>query len=190
MQRTRIGRESWQRLPKGSSVIRSSPQEGFLLAICRTSSRIFFGSAGRPRRRDFHRQSRRNPARCQRMNASGLRIAKASRQSNRRDSQTKATLVHGSGRRAFDFRSRHNASWRRWNGISARSRTRGENNSRSSRSNRGLYRRRRSSLSTLYGSANFCRAQAPLSHNRHRAKVGGVTTSLRTRVSAVTSLER
>jgi len=175
---------------ESSSAIRSSPHAGFSLAINRMSDLMFLGTAGRPRRRDFHRQSRRNPARCQRMKVAGLTIARASRQSNRRDSQTKASLVHGSGRRAFDFRSRYNASWRRRNRISARSRTRGENNNRSSRSNRGLYRRRRSSLSTLYGSANFCRAQAPLSHNRHRAKVGGVTTSLRTRVSAVTSLER
>jgi hypothetical protein len=71
-----------------SSAILSSPQLGFSWAICRTSFRIFFGSAGRPRLRDFHRQNIRNAVRCHLMNVSDLAIAKALRQSKNLASAT------------------------------------------------------------------------------------------------------
>jgi len=64
-----------------SFAILSSPQIGFSWAIWRTSSRIFLGSAGRPRLRDFHRQNIRNAVRCHVMNVSGFAIPSAPRQS-------------------------------------------------------------------------------------------------------------
>jgi hypothetical protein len=81
-------RQELRAFNESSSAISSSPQEGFLLAICRMSSRIFFGCAGRPRRRDFHRHSCRNSARCQRMKVSGLTMKSALRQSKSFDNQT------------------------------------------------------------------------------------------------------
>ena len=62
-----------------SSAIRASPQIGFSAAILRMSCRRLFGSRGRPRGLDFHRQNRRNPFRCQRMKVSGLTTSSAGR---------------------------------------------------------------------------------------------------------------
>jgi len=63
-----------------SFAIRSSPQVGFSRSIFRISILIFFGRAGRPEGRDFHRQKRRNAWRCHRKKVSGLTIISASRQ--------------------------------------------------------------------------------------------------------------
>jgi len=62
-----------------SLAICRSPQVGFSLAIWRINAWMFFGSRGLPPGRDFHRQNRRNPLRCQRISVSGLTTTKALR---------------------------------------------------------------------------------------------------------------
>ena len=59
-------------LPHSTSRVLSSPQVGFSRAIWRTSSQMFFGSAGRPRLRDLHRQNILNAVRCHLTNVSGF----------------------------------------------------------------------------------------------------------------------
>ena len=63
-----------------ASAMRSSPQVGFSRSIWRMMARMFFGSAGRPRFRDFQRQKNRNAVRCHLRNVSGLTTTSASRQ--------------------------------------------------------------------------------------------------------------
>src|ERR1043166_8783074 len=94
-------RESTNRpsLSESSSAIRSSPQLGFSCAIFTMSVRRFLGSGGRPACRDLQRQNRRNPARCQRTNVSGLTIARALAQGKNRLSITKANFAAEFGRR-------------------------------------------------------------------------------------------
>ena len=55
-----------------SSAIRSSPQVGFSRAISLTSSRRFFGNAGRPLFRDFQVQNIRKALRCHFTNVCGF----------------------------------------------------------------------------------------------------------------------
>lgn len=55
---------------------RSSPQEGLSRAIRRMSPCNSVGSGGRPDR-DFPRQNRRNPWRCQRVNVAGCTMTRA-----------------------------------------------------------------------------------------------------------------
>jgi len=52
------------------------------VAIWRINAWMSFGRRGLPTGRDFHRQNRRNPLRCHRINVSGLTTTKALRQSN------------------------------------------------------------------------------------------------------------
>jgi len=59
---------------------RSAPQKGFAKLISRISCRTSRATLGLPgRRRDFQRQTLRNPARCHRTIVSGRTIATASR---------------------------------------------------------------------------------------------------------------
>src|SRR5215467_10520200 len=55
-----------------SLAMRSCPQVGFSAAISRMSLRRCVGICGLPTGRDFQRQKRRNPLRCQRRKVSGL----------------------------------------------------------------------------------------------------------------------
>ena len=57
-----------------SLAMRSSPQVGFSAAISRMSLRRWLGICGLPTGRDFQRQKRRNPLRCQRREVSGLDV--------------------------------------------------------------------------------------------------------------------
>src|SRR5215470_1258377 len=55
--------------------MRGAPHSGLSRLIVRIKSRMSAGTAGRPtRRRDFQRQYRRKPLRCQRTSVSGLKI--------------------------------------------------------------------------------------------------------------------
>ncbi len=107
-----------------SSAILFSPQVGFSRFIFRISVLIFFGSAGRPEGRDFHRQKRRNASRCHRKKVSGLTITSASRQAK---SFPSPAIVH---RRVievglrFTLRSWYRASCFRRNRFSAANATR------------------------------------------------------------------
>src|SRR5215469_17934594 len=59
--------------------IRGAPHNGLSRLIVRIKLRMSAGTAGRPtRRRDFQRQYRRNPLRCQRTSVSGLKTTAAS----------------------------------------------------------------------------------------------------------------
>ena len=58
-------------LSNSSLAMRSSPQDGLSRAIARMSARNSAGIRGRPGR-DFQRQNRRNPARCQPMKVLGV----------------------------------------------------------------------------------------------------------------------
>jgi hypothetical protein len=58
--------------------ILGAPQSGLAMLTSRINCLTSIGTFGRPPRgRDFHRQYKRKPARCQRMTVSGLTIAKA-----------------------------------------------------------------------------------------------------------------
>ena len=59
------------------------------------SARRFLGNGGRPECRDFQHQNRRNPARCQRTNVSGLTIARALAQGKNRLRITRANFAGG-----------------------------------------------------------------------------------------------
>src|SRR5215831_10464341 len=93
-----------------SLAMRSSPQVGFSAAISRISLRRSLGIRGLPRGRDFQRQRRRNPLRCQRMNVSGWTFTRASRQANRRPRITIISRVESSARCGFTLRSWNRAS--------------------------------------------------------------------------------
>ena len=88
-----------------SCAILSSPHVGFSRAIWRTSWRIFLGSAGRPRLRDFHRQNILNAVRCHLRNVSGFTITSASRQSKNFARATIARRNEAVVRRGFALRS-------------------------------------------------------------------------------------
>ena len=63
---------------RSSPWIRGAPHSGLARLMSRINWRISSGTFGLPpRRRDFHRQNKRKPARCQRMTVSGLTITKA-----------------------------------------------------------------------------------------------------------------
>src|ERR1700757_2435228 len=58
---------------RSSPWIRGAPQSGLARLISRINWRISSGTLGLPtRERDFHRQNKRNPAQCQRMNHQGV----------------------------------------------------------------------------------------------------------------------
>ena len=67
---------------------------------CLISTRSSGGIGGRPDR-DFSRQSKRHPARCQRINVSGRTTTKASRQLQNRESNAREFRVTASIRRGF-----------------------------------------------------------------------------------------
>ena len=79
-------------LSDSSSAMRPCPQLGFSLAVVRTSVCKFFCSGGHPGPRDFQRQNRRRPARCQRTSVLGLTIASAPVQGKNRLKATSASL--------------------------------------------------------------------------------------------------
>jgi hypothetical protein len=74
-------------------------------AISRMSRRKSLGICGLPTGRDFQRQKRRNPLRCQRRNVSGLTFTRASRHENMRPSIRIISRVESCARRGFTFRS-------------------------------------------------------------------------------------
>ena len=76
------------------------------------------GIGGRPRR-DFHRQNRRNPWRCQRSNVAGCTMTNAWRQSNQRASQVRAMRMAFVACCGFTCRSWYRASCLRRNRFSA-----------------------------------------------------------------------
>lgn len=95
--------------------------------MSRKLRRRFFGSAGRPRLRDRHRQNILNAVRCHPMNVSGFTIASASRQSKNFASATIARRNEAVVRRGFVSRSWNKASCFRRNRFSAKqSDTRGK----------------------------------------------------------------
>ena len=122
-----------------SFAILSSPQVGFSQAIWRTSSRILFGSAGRPRLRDCHRQNRLNAVRCHLRNVSGFTITSESRQSRNFASTTIARRKEAVVRRGFALRSWNKASCLRRNRFSAIKPTREVRNNRMKISNSVFY---------------------------------------------------
>ena len=69
--------------------MRGAPHSGLSWLIVRINSRMSAGTAGLPtRRRDFHRQYRRKPLRCQRTSVSGLKTtAASSKEGNSRGAQ-------------------------------------------------------------------------------------------------------
>src|SRR6516164_11122344 len=118
----RIGPSLWRYLPTvrgetsmvslsfNSLAMRSSPQVGFSAAISRMSLRRSLGIRGLPTGRDFQRQRRRNPLRCQRTKVSGRTFTRASRHANRRPRITIISRVESSERCSFTFRSWNRAS--------------------------------------------------------------------------------
>ena len=102
-----------------SLAICSSPHVGFSRPICRINSRRFFGSGGRPGRRDFQRQNARKPARCHLMKVSGLTITSAPRQSKSLPRPTITKRKAGVVRLGLTSRSWNNASCFRRNRFSA-----------------------------------------------------------------------
>src|SRR5215831_13837991 len=93
-----------------SLAMRSSPQVGFSAATSGMSLRKSLGMRGLPTGRDFQRQRRRNPWRCQRTKVSGRTFTRASRHANRRPRITIISRVESSARCGFTFRSRNRAS--------------------------------------------------------------------------------
>ena len=102
-----------------SAAIRSSPHVRFAVAISAINCCRFTGIRGRPRGRDFQRQNRRNPWRCQGTSVSGCTTVRMSRESIIRESTTRVTRVALSARRGLTFRSRYNASCLRRKRFSA-----------------------------------------------------------------------
>src|SRR5215472_16159501 len=74
------------------------------------SLRRSLGMRGLPTGRDFQRQRRRNPLRCQRTKVSGRTFTRASRHANRRPRITLSSRVESSARCGYTFRSRNRAS--------------------------------------------------------------------------------
>src|SRR5215472_690963 len=74
------------------------------------SLRRSLGMRGLPTGRDFQRQRRRNPWRCQRTKVSGRTFTRASRHANRRPRITIISRVVSSARCGFTFRSWNRAS--------------------------------------------------------------------------------
>lgn len=99
-----------------SLAMRSSPHNGFSLAIRRIRAWVGAGIGGRPGR-DFRRQNSFHPIRRQRISVSGR--TSAERHSNRRDNSIRLARVAGSTRRGFTRRSTYSASCRRKNRTSA-----------------------------------------------------------------------
>ena len=97
-------------LRSNSLAIRSSPQVGLSRSIARISSLRFLGSAGRPRRRDFHRHNIWKAVLCHLMNVSGLTTTSAHRQSKNRASAANAKRIAGVVLRRFASRSWNSAS--------------------------------------------------------------------------------
>jgi hypothetical protein len=93
-----------------SFVILSSPHTGFSRVIWKTSSRRFFGNAGRPGLRDFHRQNILNAVRCHLTNVSGFTITSASRHAKNFASATVARRYEAVVRRGLVLRSWNKAS--------------------------------------------------------------------------------
>ena len=83
------------------------------------SCRRLFGSLGRPRGRDFHRQNKRNPFRCQRMKVSGLTTRSAGRQAKSLPRAAITNRIESVARRGFALRSSNRASCLRRNRFSA-----------------------------------------------------------------------
>jgi len=93
-----------------SDAIRSSPHVRFAAAISAINCRRSAGTRGRPCGRDFHRQNKRNPLRCQRMSVFGLTTVMSWRQSISRDNAMSVSRVASSARRGLTCRSRYNAT--------------------------------------------------------------------------------
>ena len=123
-----------------SSAILSSPHVGFSRAIWRTSSRIFFGSAGRPRLRDLHRQNILNAVRCHLRNVSGFTITNASRQSKSRPKATIVARIAAVVFRGLALRSWNRASCLRRKRFSAIRAARDEKNNPMNVSNSAFYK--------------------------------------------------
>src|SRR6516165_2480933 len=102
-----------------SLAMRSSPQVGFSAAISRMSLRRSLGNRGLPTGRDFQRQKRRNPLRCQRRKVSGLTFTKASRHENMRPRMTILSRVESWARCGLTLRSWNKASCLRRKRFSA-----------------------------------------------------------------------
>ena len=103
-----------------SSAIRASPQIGFSAAILRMGCRRLFGSRGRPRGLDFHRQNRRNPFRCQRMKVSGLTTRSAERQAKSLPTVAITNRIESVAQCGFALRSSNRASKRPGSNSTAR----------------------------------------------------------------------
>ena len=121
---------------------------------------MFPGIGGRPRRRDFQRQNRRNTVRCHLRKVSGFTITSASRQSK---NLARASIVRRNQTvvlRGLAFRSRNSASCLRKNKISAKRASRGKNRIRQNVSNPIFYKRlRRPLLQRRIGGSIFCGPQ-------------------------------
>ena len=107
-------------LSSNSLAMRSSPQIGLLRAISRISRQSSIGTGGRPGR-DFQRQNRRKPWRCQRTKVWGLITTSACFQSKSLDRSMRVTRNAVSGRRGFSLRSWYIANCLRRNRFSAAS---------------------------------------------------------------------
>ena len=90
--------------------MRSSPQVTFAVAICMMSFCKSTETGGLPLGRDFHRQNKRKPFRCQRMTVSGFTTTRMSLQSNSLLSVTIVNRVALSVRRGVCSRSMKNVS--------------------------------------------------------------------------------
>ena len=101
-----------------SLAMRSSPRNGFSVAIRRMSRRSSSGMGGRPGR-DLWRQNSRQPARCHRTIVSGRTTITHDRQSHNRESQARLKRVAASMRRGLTPRSLKSASCRRKTRFSA-----------------------------------------------------------------------
>ena len=139
-----------------SLAIRSSPHVGFSRAIRYTKSRRSFGSGGRPRLRDFHRQNILNAFRCHPTKVSGFTITNALRQSKSLASATIARRNDAVVRHGFFFRSWNKASCFRRKRFSATRTTRAQKNNRMNISNSVFYR---NLCALLPSRPNFCGPQ-------------------------------
>ncbi len=103
-----------------------SAHSGFARLIWRTRSRISPATRGRPPRpRDFHRQYKRKPRRCQRITVAGLMIVTASRiEGSTRYRQTNSSRSAFVSRARFGTLRRSTVSWCRRTRFSPSSRAR------------------------------------------------------------------
>ena len=106
-------------LSSSSFAIRSSPHNGFSVAILRIRLRSSSGIGGRPALH-FQRQKIRQPSRCHRTTVDGLTLTTASRQSKSLENTAKLTRVAWSTRRGLIPRSIYRASCLRRTRFSAR----------------------------------------------------------------------